>query len=105
LPCYAFAGNCVEQDIQWKYDNDKILGNDPLHNWNGTASITSGVVECPDVRFISGEIPANGTLSFSWMKTTEGDFSFVRISDTLHEEICRDYDDLGSFRSFFVKKG
>ena len=105
LPTYAFAENCVKQDIQWKYDNDKIWANDPLHNWNGTASITSGVVECPDVRFISGVIPANGILSFSWMKTTDGDFSFIRINGTPHEEFCRDYDNLGSFRSYSVKKG
>lgn len=98
---YAFA----ENDIQWKYDNDKIWSNDTSHSWNGATSITSGVVECPNVRSISGVIPADGTLSFSWMKTIESDFSFIRNYDTSHEEFCRDYDNLGSFRNFSVNSG
>ncbi len=95
----------INNDIKWIYDKDKIWDIDSTHMWNGIDPITSGIVECPKVRSISGRIPGNGTLSFSWTKTNEGTFEFYRNNNSFPDEICHDYDCFGLFKNYSVREG
>jgi len=91
--------------IVWQYDDNKIWDTDQLVKYYEKDSLTTGCITCSHpVRFISGKIPADGQLSFSWKKGINSDDSnFLFYRNDNFTDACS-YIEWSPLNSYNVKR-
>lgn len=90
----------------WEYDNNEIWIQDYSMHYENNFSLATGIIPCTRIRSISGTMPANGTISWSWRTNDEyGHFHFYinYVEKPLGD--AKSIDSFSSLISYSVTKG
>ena len=92
--------------IDWEYDNNEIWIQNYSMLFENNYSLATGIIPCTRDRYISGTVPANGIVSWSWRTNDEyGHFHFYinNVEKPLFD--AESIDLFSSLISYYVTKG